>query len=80
MAERMIVAGIPGIFHRTPAPDAPPYFVDGDKVQPGDTIGLVELMKTFLEVKSDAAGVIARFLAEPGQLVDAGQAVAVVRE
>ena len=80
MAERMIVAGVPGIFHRIPAPDAPPYAVNGDQVQPGDTVGLVEVMKTFLEVKSDAAGVIARFLAEPGQFVEAGQAVAVVRE
>ena len=80
MAEHMIVADVPGVFHRTPAPDAPPYAAEGDEVQPGDTVGLVEVMKTFLEVKSEAAGLIVRFLAEPGQFVDAGQAVAVVRE
>ena len=34
---------------------------------------LVEIMKTFHEVHSDAAGRIARFLVENSALVDAGQ-------
>ena len=42
-------------------------------MQPGDVVGLVEIMKTFHEIHSDAAGRIARFLVENEELVDAGQ-------
>lgn len=67
---------IPGTFYRRPAPDLPPYKEEGDKVEVGDTIGLVEVMKTFTEVKSDVAGTITKFLVENEEPVTAGMPLA----
>ena len=63
----------PGTFYRRPSPEAEPYVREGDAVRPGDVVGLVELMKNFLEVVSEHEGRVKRFLVENGDLVDAGQ-------
>ncbi|HZO62721.1 MAG TPA: acetyl-CoA carboxylase [Gaiellaceae bacterium] len=70
---RMIKSPLPGTFYRRPDPLAEPYVSEGDTVAPGDVVGLIEIMKTFHEVHSDAAGRIERFLVENSDLVDAGQ-------
>ncbi len=70
---RTIKSPLPGTFYRRPNPQAEPYVSEGDTVEPGDVVGLVEIMKTFHEVHSDAAGRIERFLVENSDLVDAGQ-------
>src|ERR1700761_8128134 len=64
MATQQIFSPLPGIFYRKPAPDKPVYKDDGDVVADSDTIGLIEVMKSFNEVKAGAAGKIVRFLAE----------------
>lgn len=71
--EPTIRSPLPGTFYRRPAPQADPYVSEGDTVELGDVVGLVEIMKTFHEIHSDAAGRIARFLVENSELVDAGQ-------
>ena len=71
--EQTIKSPLPGIFYRRPSPDADPYVDEGDTVQPGDVVGVIEIMKNFYEVKSDSAGVVARFLVENEALVEAGQ-------
>ena len=73
MTERTIKSPLPGTFYRRPDPSSEPYVQEGDTVQPGDVVGLVEIMKTFHEIPSDASGRIARFLVENSALVDAGQ-------
>ncbi len=47
--------------------------VDGDSVAVGDVIGLIEVMKSFHEVKSDIAGTVKAFLVENEGEVMAGQ-------
>jgi biotin carboxyl carrier protein len=64
---------LPGTFYRRPNPTSDPYVSEGDEVQTGDVVGLVEIMKSFHEVHSDGTGRIARFLVENEDLVDAGQ-------
>ncbi len=44
----------------------------------GDVVGLVEIMKSFYEVVSDADGRLVRFLVENDTLVDVGEGVAVL--
>lgn len=73
MASKQILSPLPGTFYRRPAPDKPPYKDAGDAVAVGDIIGLVEVMKTFYEVKADSAGTIAKFLADNEDAVQAGQ-------
>jgi acetyl-CoA carboxylase biotin carboxyl carrier protein len=76
MAIKEILSPLPGTFYRRPAPDKPTYKEPGDAVAAGDALGLVEVMKTFYEVKSDATGKVVRFLVENEEAVQAGQPLA----
>jgi acetyl-CoA carboxylase biotin carboxyl carrier protein len=64
---------LPGTFYRRSSPEAEPFVEEGDSIAAGDVVGLIEIMKTFHEIRSDADGVVARFLVENEELVDAGQ-------
>ena len=79
MAEKMITCPLPGIFYRRPSPDAGPYVAEGQKVSAGDVIGLVEIMKSFHEVRAGDGGVLDRFLVGNEEAVEAGQDVAALR-
>jgi acetyl-CoA carboxylase biotin carboxyl carrier protein len=70
---KQILSPLPGIFYRKLAPDKPPYKKEGDSVDVGEVIGLIEVMKTFNEVKADTAGKIVRFLAKNEEEIMAGQ-------
>jgi acetyl-CoA carboxylase biotin carboxyl carrier protein len=76
MAIKTIQAPIPGIFYRRPAPDQPPYKDEGDVVAIGDTLGLIEVMKTFTPVVAEEAGRLVRFVVENEEPIMAGQALA----
>lgn len=73
MASKQILSPLPGTFYRRPSPDEPPYKNEGDAVAIGDTIGLVEVMKSFHEVKSELAGTVSKILVENEDAVMAGQ-------
>ena len=73
MAERTIKSPLPGTYYRRPSPEADPYVSEGDRVEAGTVVGLVEIMKNFHEITSEEEGVIERFLVENDELVDAGQ-------
>lgn len=73
MASKQILSPLPGTFYRKPAPDQAPYKEAGDSVAVGDVIGLVEVMKSFHEVKADVGGTVSKFLIENEDAVMAGQ-------
>ena len=73
MADKTVRAQMPGTFYRRPEPESDPYVEEGDQVSAGDTVGLIEVMKSFHEVKAEEEGTIARFLVENEEAVDAGQ-------
>ncbi len=62
-----------GTFYRAPKPEAPPFVNEGDEVQVGQTVCLLEAMKLFNEIPSDVAGRVVRVLAENGAPVEYGQ-------
>jgi len=76
MAIKQILSPLPGTFYRRSAPDQPAYKSEGDTIAVGDVIGLVEVMKSFNEVKATVAGKIVKFLAENEDAVMAGQPLA----
>ncbi len=78
MAHHEILCPLPGTFYRRPAPDAPPFVKEGDTVNTGDPIGLVEVMKQFSEVQADAAGKVVRFLVENEGSVEPGQPLVMI--
>ena len=73
MAENTVKAQMPGTFYRSPDPESDPYVQEGDEVAAGDTVGLIEVMKNFHEVKVEEDGTISKFLVENEEAVDAGQ-------
>ena len=76
MAVKALLSPLPGTFYRRPAPDQPPYKREGDQVAVGDVVGLIEVMKSFIEVMADEAGTLVRFTAENEDPVMAGQTLA----
>jgi biotin carboxyl carrier protein len=63
------------VFYRKPAPDKPAYKSEGDIVAIGDVVGLIEVMKSFVEVHADASGKIVRFVVGDEEPIMAGQPV-----
>lgn len=80
MTNKTIKSPVPGTFYRRPEPDADPYVAEGDEVKPGDTVGVVEIMKNFFEIQAEDAGTVDRFLVENEEPVEAGQDVVALRE
>jgi acetyl-CoA carboxylase biotin carboxyl carrier protein len=68
-----VVAPLTGVFYASPSPGAAPYLRVGGPVSQGQVIGLIEAMKLFNEIKSDATGTVRRIAAESGALVKARQ-------
>lgn len=75
-----LVAPLTGVFYRAATPGAPPFVTVGDLVAPGAVVGLIETMKIFNEVLAERGGRIAAILAEPGQLVHAGDALMTIED
>lgn len=75
-----IVSPLPGIFYRKPAPGKDNFVSIGDQVEAGQTIGIVEIMKQFTEVKADIPGVIGTFNVDNAGTVNPGDVIAVIDE
>ncbi len=78
-----IVAPIDGIFYCRPTPEADPFVSEGDRVTEGQTLGLIEVMKTFNPVRyggigAPPEGVVLRVEVLDQSEVRAGQTLFVV--
>lgn len=72
-ARHAVRSPIVGTFYRAPEPGAAPFVAIGDRVHPGQVVGIVEAMKLMNEVTADRAGRIAEVLADDGQPVEYDQ-------
>lgn len=75
-----IVSPLPGIFYRKPGPGKPPFANEGDKIEVGQTLGIVEIMKQFTEIQADVAGTIESFAVNEGDMVNPGDVISVITE
>jgi acetyl-CoA carboxylase biotin carboxyl carrier protein len=62
-----------GNFYRASSPDADPFVQEGDRVEVGQTLCILEAMKLFNEFKSDHAGTVRKVLVDDAQPVEFGQ-------
>ena len=62
-----------GTFYRSPASDAPAFVELGGAVEQGETVGIVEAMKVFNEIKAEWSGRAVAIPADNGKLVQAGE-------
>lgn len=78
MSRHEVLSPIPGVFYRRPDPAGAEYAEPGQRITAGDTVGLVEVMKTFYPVQAEVAGTLVEYVAEGEAVVDAGQALLVI--
>jgi len=69
----VITSPMIGTFYGSPGPGEPPYVLEGDEVEVGQVIGIIEAMKIMNEITSEHAGVISRILVQNAQAVEYGQ-------
>jgi len=67
-----------GTFYRAPAPGADPYVKEGDLIQKGTVVCIVEAMKLMNEIESEVSGRLVKVVAENGKPVEFGQALFLV--
>ncbi len=74
-----VLASMAGVFYRAASPDSPPYVEEGDQVERGQVVGLIEAMKVFSEIESPVTGVVVRTAVGNQQPVEADQRLMLVR-
>lgn len=74
-----VVSPMVGVWYRAPSPADPDFVEVGDRVEVGQTIGLVEAMKVFNEITAETSGIVAQIPAQTGQLVETGQPLLMLR-
>jgi acetyl-CoA carboxylase biotin carboxyl carrier protein len=78
MAEHVVQSPLPGIFYRRPAPEQPPFAEVGSAVMAGQTIGLVEVMKQFAEIKAGVSGTLTDFSVDNMAVLGPGDSIATI--
>lgn len=63
---------ISGVFYLAKEPGAEPFVQPGSRVSKGDTLCIIEAMKTMNEIRAPRAGVVTAILAKDSETVTAG--------
>jgi acetyl-CoA carboxylase biotin carboxyl carrier protein len=71
---------ISGVFYSAREPGAKPFVSVGSRVEKGDTLCIMEAMKTMNEIRSSKSGVISAVLVEDGATVASGDALFLLSE
>jgi acetyl-CoA carboxylase biotin carboxyl carrier protein len=69
-----------GTAYRSPEPGAPPFVEVGARVAAGQTLLIIEAMKTMNQIPSPRAGTVIAILVEDGQPVEYGEPLAVIEQ
>ena len=70
--ENIVKSPMVGVAYLSPDPSTPPYVKIGQHVNEGDTLLVIEAMKTFNEIKSPKSGVIQKIIVLNSQPVEFG--------
>ena len=73
-----ITSPIIGTAYHAPEPGAKKFVDIGKKIKKGDTIMIVEAMKTMNHVPSSSDGIVKEICVEDGQPVEFGQIIAII--
>lgn len=74
----IIVAPMAGTFYRSPAPGEPHFVQEGDSINKGDTVCIIEAMKMMNDVISNFSGNVTKILVENGEVVQKGDRLFIV--
>ena len=73
-----VTSPIIGTAYHAPEPGAKKFLELGKKIKKGDTIMIVEAMKTMNHVPSTADGIVKKICVEDGQPVEFGQTIVIL--
>jgi acetyl-CoA carboxylase biotin carboxyl carrier protein len=74
----LITSPMVGVAYLSPEPGAAPFITVGTKVSAGQTVLLIEAMKTFNQIKASRSGTVTRILVESGMPVEYGEPLVLV--
>ena len=73
-----VTSPLVGVVFVAPEPGGRPFAVVGDEISQGDTLFIVEAMKTMNPVRAPRGGRVARILAENGARVEYGEVLLIL--
>jgi acetyl-CoA carboxylase biotin carboxyl carrier protein len=73
-----VLSPMVGIAYLSPEPSAPPFVTAGQVVSAGQTLLLIEAMKTFNQIKAPKSGTVSRILVISGSPVEYGQPLMII--
>jgi len=74
----VVTSPMVGTAYRAPEPGARPFVDIGSKVKAGDTLLIIEAMKTMNQIPAPRAGTVTQILVEDAQPVEYGQPLVIV--
>jgi acetyl-CoA carboxylase biotin carboxyl carrier protein len=74
----VVTSPMVGTAYRSPEPGAKPFVDIGSRVEAGETLLIIEAMKTMNQIPSPRAGVVTQILFEDAQPVEFGEPLVVV--
>jgi len=75
----IIKSPIVGTFYESPSPGSSAFVSNGDHIEKGQVVCIVEAMKLMNEIEADASGEIVKRLVNNGQPVEYGQPLFAIR-
>jgi acetyl-CoA carboxylase biotin carboxyl carrier protein len=69
-----------GTFYRASTPGAKPFVTEGQTVNAGDTLCIIEAMKILNQIESDKSGKVIKIVVENGQPVEYDQPLFIIEE
>lgn len=76
---QIIYSEMNGIFYNSSDSKNQPLVSKGDPIKIGDVIGIIEVMKCFIEVKSEIAGILEEILVPNEVMIEHGQPLFIIR-
>jgi acetyl-CoA carboxylase biotin carboxyl carrier protein len=74
----VVISPMVGTAYGSPEPGAKPFIEIGSKVKAGDTLLIVEAMKTMNQIPAPRAGTVIQILFEDGQPVEFGEPLVII--
>ena len=74
-----VLSPMVGTFYRAASPEADPFVSEGDGIESGQTVCIIEAMKIMNEIPADVQGEVVEILVGDGQPVEYNQALFKIR-
>jgi acetyl-CoA carboxylase biotin carboxyl carrier protein len=74
----IVTSPMVGTFYRATSPTSKPFAEEGQQVNEGDTLCIIEAMKILNQITADKAGTVTRILVESGSPVEYGEPLFVI--